>query len=110
MALNADSTLHAILIAAPQQFNARAINALDRQIDEAIAQHIPSLDFDMLAVESVDSAALNWLLDTQKRLTASNISLRLINVNPLGQDILISTRLDSRFTWNLSPVDGEPHG
>jgi anti-anti-sigma factor len=107
MARSFDSTAQAVLITAPQQFHARTLNPLDCLIDDAISQHAPLLDFDMAAVRGIDSVALNWLLTTQTRLTASEIALRLINVNPLVEEILVATRLDARFTIQVAAAEGE---
>jgi anti-anti-sigma regulatory factor len=98
MARTVDSTIQEMLITAPAQFTARSLLALDRLVDDAISQHTLVVDVDMAAVEGVDSAALNWLLTTQDRLTVSEIALRLIRVRSLVEDILLATRLDGRFT------------
>jgi anti-anti-sigma regulatory factor len=105
MGRQSDATAQAILITAPPQFNARALGLLDRQVDDAISQHFLFVDLDMVGVELLDSAALNWLLTTQDRFNASEISLRLIKVGALVADILLATRIDGRFTIQAAAAD-----
>lgn len=102
MVRNVDPSTDAIKINAPTQFGQRTAVLLDRQIDDAITAHAPAVDFNMAAVQSMDSAGLNWLVTTQGRLTLSNITLRLTNVKPLIEDILVATRLDVRLNMQVA--------
>ncbi|HUO07370.1 MAG TPA: STAS domain-containing protein [Phycisphaerae bacterium] len=88
----------AALIDAPQQISQRTVNGIDRDLDEAITQRAPNVALNLSATQIIDSAGLNWLLNAQSRLAASNITLHLVAVPPIVVDILLATRLDSRFT------------
>ncbi len=103
MVRNVDSPVDAVQVAVPPQFGQRTAGLLDAPIDEAIAQRAAGVEINMAGVQSLDSHALNWLLTAQTRLTAANITLRIINPNRLVEDILIATRLDVRL--NMQPTE-----
>lgn len=88
----------AVTIIAPQQISQRTINGMDRQLDDAITQRVGVVDLNVSATQIVDSAGLNWLLNAQSRLAATNIRLQLVEVPTILQDVLLATRLDSRLT------------
>ena len=98
-------TAGALVIPAPQQISANTVPTLERQIDEAIAQRASAVEFDLAITQIIDSAGLNWLLNSQSRLGTMNIPLRLAGAPPIIIDVLHATRLESRFT--LVPATGE---
>ena len=107
MVRNVDSGLEPVKLAAPQQLNQHTVSAVERQIDEAISQRAPLVELDMSAVQVMDSAALNWLLEIDARLKNSNSGLRLVKLPMLVEDILMATRLDSRLHIQLGdPAEG----
>ena len=86
-----------VQISTPQQISQRTIVLLERQIDDAVAQSAGAIEMNLSATQMIDSAGLNWLVQTQTRLSAVNMQLRLIEVPPIVSDIFLATRLDSRF-------------
>jgi anti-anti-sigma factor len=88
----------AVTIIAPQQISQRTINGIDRQLDDAITQRVGVVDLNVSATQIIDSAGLNWLLNAQSRLAATNMRLQLVGVPAILQDVLLATRLDSRLT------------
>ncbi len=112
MVRNADPGTQAIPINAPQQVTQRTIAPLEREIDDAIAAKQPIVDISLAQVETIDSSGLNWLLSVQGRLETVGLKLRLIDPSPLMVDVLLATRLDSRFTVISAEVCtlGAAHG
>jgi anti-anti-sigma factor len=88
----------AVTIIAPQQITQRTVNGIDRQLDDAITQRVGVVQLNLSGTLIVDSAGLNWLLNAQSRLAATEIRLQLEEVPAIVQDILLATRLDSRLT------------
>ena len=83
---------------AAQQVVQRTLPALERRLDEAIVSKPEAIDLVISAVQIVDSAGLNWLLSMQARLETLGIRLRLVDPSPIMSDVLLATRLDTRFT------------
>ncbi len=88
----------AVTIVAPQQITQRTMNGLDRQLDDAITQRVGVVELNVAGTQIIDSAGLNWLLNAQSRLAATQIRLQLVEVPAIVQDVLLATRLDSRLT------------
>lgn len=98
--------MHAATIAAAQQFIQRTLPTLERRVDESIAEKPEAIDLLLSSVQIVDSAALNWLLSVAGRLETLGIRLRLVDPSPLVGDVLLATRLDSRFTVEVRAGSG----
>ena len=105
-----DPGMHSTTIPAPQQVNQRTIPTLERQVEEAIGTKPLTIDLDLSAVQTLDSAALNWLLALQLRLDGMGIRLRLCELPALVSDIFMATRLDGRFSLVINGVASEPGG
>jgi anti-anti-sigma factor len=97
-----DSSAETVPISASQQFIQRTLPVLERRVDEAIAGKLGGLDLVMSNVQIIDSAGLNWLLSVQGRLETLGIRLRLLDPSPIMADVLLATRLDSRFTVEVT--------
>ena len=97
MGRDLDPGTQAIAISAPQQVVQRTLAPLERQIDDAIAAKLPTIDIALSEVQLIDSAGLNWLLSVLGRLQTLDMKLRLIDPSPIMVDVLLATRLDSRF-------------
>ncbi len=113
MLRNAGPGMHAVTISAAQQFTQRTLATLERRVDEAIEEKPEAIDLILAAVQAIDSAALNWLLTVAGRLETAGIRLRLVDPSAIASDVLLATRLDSRFTVEVrSPggVDGRAVG
>lgn len=92
------------LINAPQQVSQKTIPALERMVDDGIAQRPAFLDVNFSAVHVIDSIGLNWLLSVQSRLNSLGIQLRISEPSPIVADILLATRLDTRFPVQFAGV------
>lgn len=70
-------------------------------IEQAIEQHVggavPRLVLDLGAVTVVDSAGLEWLLDTQEGMRQRGGDLKLARPQELFSEVLRITGLDSTF-------------
>ncbi|MGN6368705.1 MAG: STAS domain-containing protein [Phycisphaerae bacterium] len=88
----------AVSIVAPQQITQRTLNGIDRQLDDAITQRVGVVQLNVSGTQVIDSAGLNWLLNAQSRLAATQIRLELVEVPAIVQDILVATRLEPRLT------------
>jgi anti-anti-sigma regulatory factor len=97
-----DSGLQSVPILVAQQIVQRTLPALERRVDEVIVSKPPVVDFMVSNVQIVDSIGLNWLLSIQGRLDTLGIRMRLIDPSPIFSDILLATRLDSRFTIEVT--------
>lgn len=95
---------NAAVITAPQQISQRTMATLERQVDDAIAQRAAAVHIYLAATQSIDSAGLNWLVNTHNRLTVAEIPLRLVEVPAIISDIFLATRLDTRLT--IVPCNG----
>jgi anti-anti-sigma factor len=98
-----DTGAEAVPITASQQIIQRTLPVLERRVDEAIAGKPAVLDLVTSSVQIIDSAGLNWLLSVQGRLETLGIRLRLLDPSPILADVLLATRLDSRFTVETTP-------
>lgn len=78
------------------------LSALERQVDDAILRKAELVTIDLNAVESAESAGLEWLLTAQSRLAAQGIHLVLRRLSPMMTDVLVATRLDTRFQIELA--------
>jgi anti-anti-sigma regulatory factor len=92
-----DPGMKSHVITAPQQILQRNIPTIERQFDDAVAAKATVVDFVLSAVQIVDSAGLNWLLSCQGRLESMGMKLRMVDPSPLMADVLLATRLDTRF-------------
>ncbi|HVX83555.1 MAG TPA: STAS domain-containing protein [Phycisphaerae bacterium] len=101
MVRNVDPT-ESLTIRAPQHVNQRTVGTLDSLVDDAIARKAGIVDVAMDSVQSVDSAGLNWLVAVNERLQSLGMKLRLADPPELVQDILLATRLDTRFAVHCS--------
>jgi len=107
MAANAGPGMHTVTIVIAQQMVQRIIPTLERRVDEAISEKAESVDLTMSAVQIVDSAALNWMLQAQLRLESLGIRFRLMEPSAVMLDVLLATRLDSRLTVEVAAGTGE---
>ena len=89
--------LEAHKIVAPSSLNQGNLAAMERQVDQALLRKPEAVWVELSAVQSVESAGLEWILMAQSRLAIQGIQLILRNPSPIMADILIATRLDSRF-------------
>ena len=114
MVRQAGPGMHVVSVTAAQQLTQRTLPTLERRVDEAIHEKPEAIDFIMSAVQIVDSAALNWLLSLLARLETLGIRLRIVDPSAIISDVLLATRLDSRFTVVVSTgvgaVDGRAVG
>ena len=94
--------LQAVPVVAAQQLISRTLPLLERRIDEIIVAKPEAVDLVLSAVQLVDSAGLNWILQTQARLETMGVKMRLIDPSPIMADVLLATRLDSRLTVETS--------
>jgi len=108
MVRNAEGSTQAVPITAPQQIVQRTIPALERRVDEVIAAKPPVIDFVVSSVQIIDSVGLNWLLQVQTRLETLGMKMRILDPSAIVSDVLLATRLDTRFTVTVSaPTNGE---
>lgn len=91
---------------AAQQIVQRTLATLERRIDELVAEKPDVIDLVLSHVQIIDSAALNWLLSMQARLETLGIRMRLVDPSAVMADVLLSTRLDSRFTVESTGGNG----
>lgn len=110
MVRNSDPSLDGHSVALPDSFTQAALGILERQIDTAVADNPELLTLDLSDVSTVDSAALNWLLATQSRLSGLGIQLVLRHPSPLATDVLTATRLENRFQVSGNPRNSEARG
>ena len=101
--------METVPIIASQQITQRTIPTMDRKVDEAITGKPGVVDMILSSVQIVDSAGLNWLLAVQTRLETMGIRMRLLDPSPIIADVLLATRLDSRFTVEVTG-DGHKNG
>ena len=87
---------------AAQQVVQRTLPALERQLDEVLAAKPEAIDLVLSAVQVVDSAGLSWLLSMRERLETRGVHMRLVDPSPLMSDVLLATRLDARFTVEIT--------
>jgi anti-anti-sigma factor len=102
-------TMETVPIIASQQIVQRTVSSLERNVDDAIVGKPEVVDLILSSVLLVDSAGLNWLLSVQSRLQTMGIRLRLMDPSPIMADVLLATRLDSRFTVEVTGIS-ENHG
>ena len=89
------------IVSAPQQLTQSSLAEIDQLIDRALASKPSAILLDLSALHTVDSASLNWLLQTQTRLALQQVELRIYNPSETCHDVLQATRLDSRFVITL---------
>jgi anti-anti-sigma factor len=99
-----------VSITAAQQVTQRTLPALERRLDEVLAAKPDVVDVLLAAVQIVDSAGLNWLLSIQSRLETLGARLRLVDPSPIMADVLLATRLDARFTVEVTAAPGSGNG
>ena len=110
MVRQAGPGMHAVSVTAAQQLTQRTLPTLERRVDEAIHEKPEAIDLMMGAVQIVDSVALNWLLSVAGRLETLGIRLRLVDPSAVMSDVLLATRLDSRFTVDVRTGSGAVDG
>ncbi len=99
MVRNADQGTECVaVIPMPQQVVQRVLATFERKVDDAIDTKPNVVDFAMNNVQMIDSAGLNWMLRVLGRLETLKIRMRIIDPSPIIADVLLATRLDSRFT------------
>jgi anti-anti-sigma factor len=106
----ADRGMQDFSIIAAQQVIQRTLPALERRLDEILAGKPAVVDVVLSAVQIVDSAGLNWLLSIQGRLETLGVRMRLVDPSPIMADVLLSTRLDARFTVEVTGGAGAGNG
>ncbi|HEY4329915.1 MAG TPA: STAS domain-containing protein [Phycisphaerae bacterium] len=92
-----DRGMQSVSIVAAQQIIQRTLPTLERKVDDAIVGKPEAIDLILSGVQIVDSAGLNWLIAVNGRLESLGIPLRLRDPSPVMADVLLATRLDSRF-------------
>ena len=95
---------------AAQQVIQRTLPALERRLDEVLAGKPEVVDLGLSAVQVIDSSGLNWLLSIQSRLETLGIRMRLVDPSPIMADVLLATRLDARFTVEVTAPHGSGNG
>jgi anti-anti-sigma factor len=83
------------------------LTMLERQLDDAIARRATSVDLVLTSVQVIDSAGLIWLLSAKSRLDVAGIGFKLVEPSAIVADILVATRLDTRFTIESPAATGE---
>jgi anti-anti-sigma factor len=96
-------------IIAPQQIVQRTIPTLQQRVDEAITAKAAVVNLLLSSVLTIDSAGLNWLLAVHAQLETLGMHLLLRDPSPIVSDVLLATRLDSRFTVAVTEAS-ENHG
>jgi anti-anti-sigma regulatory factor len=89
----------------PQQITTRTLPLLERQVDDAIGRQV-SLEMMASAVQIVDSAGLNWLLTARARMEVAGLAVKLVDPSSVMADVLLATRLDSRFVIQNTTASG----
>ena len=108
MVRNVDTDVRLQLIHLPAHLAQGSLASLDRQVDQAIVAKTEVVGLEMSGVQTLDSAALNWLLTVQNRLAAQGIQMQLQHPSILCSDIFVATRLDHRFKIvAMATQDGE---
>lgn len=97
MVRNVDTAEQPRLIAPPAQFVESALPALDHQVVQSILEKPEAVAVDLSGVQGIDSAALNWLLAVQQRMSTQNIRFYLANPCHFCMAVFTATRLDQRF-------------
>ena len=103
MVRNVNPDASARIVSAPQHMTQTCLPGLDQQIDQALAAKPSAILLDLSTLQAVDSASLNWLLQTLARLATQQVELRIHNPSETCHDVLLATRLDSRFTITTTP-------
>jgi anti-anti-sigma factor len=110
MVRNADPGMHPIPITPAEQITQQIIPLLERQVDDAVATKPLAIELNLSGVKAIDSAGLNWIVGIQNRLDTLGIRLRIIDPSPIVADIFLATRLDARFTIQMSAAKGGSDG
>jgi anti-anti-sigma regulatory factor len=97
MVHNADPETGRSSLELPESFTQASLGTIDRLMDTALAGNPELLKVDLSRINTVDSAALNWLLATQTRLAGLSIQMILQNPSALITDVLVATRMENRF-------------
>jgi len=92
------------VIAPPPHITQAQLPALDRQIDQMLLAKPETVALDLGGVQTLDSAALTWILAVQNRLAAQGIQLVIQNPSQLCLDIFLATRLDHRLKVIAGPT------
>ncbi len=106
MVRNVEPELRPAVIAAPQFITQRTLGNLERLMEQAIAEKPDVIDMALGNVQGIDSAGLGWLVGVQERLSGLGMKLRLADPTELIQDILMATRLDTRFAVHCTTGSG----
>jgi hypothetical protein len=102
MVRNVDPELRIATVIAPQFISQRTVGGMDRLIDDAITQKPEVIDIALAAVQGLDSVGLGWLISVQERLAGLSMKLRLTDASDLVLDILLATRLETRFALHCT--------
>lgn len=85
------------MIQGDEPLTAEQLAAVTRLCDESLAGGQPRAVLDLGHVGLFDSAAVEWLLDTQERFVQRGGALKLAAPNHLCRDILLVTGVDRHF-------------
>jgi anti-anti-sigma factor len=97
MVRNSDPLMGDHCVELPEIFAQGSLGTVDRLVEAAIAGNPELINVDMSKVNSIDSAALNWLLATQTRLAGLGIQVLINSPSAMATDVFIATRLEHRF-------------
>ena len=97
MVRNIEPSGASVQITLPQQITVRTLPLLERQVDDAIGQRAGVVEMLAGGVQVADSAGVNWLLTARARGGGAGGGLKLVDPSAVLLDILLATRLDSRF-------------
>ena len=75
MVRNVNPDADSKIVSAPQHMAQTCLDSLDQQIEQALGSKPSAILLDLSQLQSVDSASLNWLLQTQTRLALKQIEL-----------------------------------
>lgn len=85
------------VIQGDEPLTAEQVTTVARLCDESLAGGQPRAVLDLSRVGLLDSAALEWLLNTQERFVQRGGAIKLAAPNQLCRDILLVTGIDRHF-------------
>src|SRR5579862_7050615 len=103
MVRNVNPDANSKTVSAPQHMTQTCLASMDQQIDQALAAKPSSILLNLSALQAIDSASLQWLLQTQSRLAAQQVEMHIHNPSDTCHDVFLATRLDSRFVITTTP-------
>ena len=107
MVRNVETPKRTLVITPPQNLVQPALAALEHQVDQAMLTRAETVAVDLSGLQSIDSAALNWMLAAQNRLAGQAIQMVLVEPSAVCVDVLIATRLEHRFKIRANGIGGE---